>query len=314
MRKSSQAQRLFLPKMGFGSAPIGNLYREISDTSAVDTIHYALENGVTLLDTAPLYGLGLAEERLGLALADVPRARFTVSTKIGRLLNADRSAYVYDYSYDGIMRSLEGSLARLGLESVDILHIHEADPNTSQEDALTSAFPTMLKLREEGIIKAIGAGMNEWTVLEKMVRSGDFDFDYFLLAGRYTLLEQGAFDFLKLCENNDIGILAAGVYNSGILATGANAGAKYNYASVPPEILTHAKAIESICKKHNVPLHVAAMQFVAAHSAITSLVVGAESPTEIEANLEALDVSVPVDLWAELLQEGLIAEGVPVPD
>lgn len=312
MKHPQQILPLSLPRMGFGSAPIGNLYREVPEETAIDTVDSALENGVTLLDTAPLYGLGLAEERLGLALSGVPRSDYILSTKIGRILNKERTDYTYDYSYDGVMQSLEGSLARLKLDSVDILHIHEADPDTSQEAALTEAFPTMLKLREEGVIRAIGAGMNEWAVLEKLVRDG-FDFDCFLLAGRYTLLEQGALDFLNLCQEKSIAILAAGVYNSGILATGAKAGAKYNYASVLPDLLTHAKSIESICTQHNIPLNVAALQFVAAHPGITSLVIGAESPSEIQANLDALSVSIDSGLWSTLAAKNLISGGSPLP-
>ena len=302
------------PKVGFGSAPIGNLYREVPEEEALDAVHYALENGVTLLDTAPLYGLGLAEERLGLAVRGIERESYTIATKIGRVLNDDRSDYHYDYSYDGVMRSFEGSLTRLGVDSVEVLHIHEADPDTSQVAALTEAYPTLLKLREQGVIKAIGAGMNYWDALETMVRSGDFDFDVFLLAGRYTLLEQGALDFLDLCARNGIGIFAAGVYNSGILATGAKAEANYNYASVPPAVLAHAQEIQAICIKHNVPLNVAALQFVATHPAISSLVIGAESSSEIQANFDALEVLIPPALWTELVDSQLIDERAPLPD
>lgn len=311
MKRSHRLESVLLPQMGFGSAPISGLYRDIPEAVAVETVRFALEKGVTLLDTAPLYGLGLAEERIGVALSGIPRADFILSTKVGRVLHQDRSGFLFDYSYEGIMRSLEGSLARLKLDTVDILHIHDSDPSHPVEDALTQAFPTLLKLREEGVIKAIGAGMNEWEALDKLVRQG-YDFDLFLLAGRYTLLEQGALEFLNLCHEKSIGILAAGVYNTGILATGAKAGAKYNYASVLPEILTHAQAIETICTKYNIPLNVAALQFVAAHPAVNTLVIGAESPAEIRDNLSALDVAIPDAFWAELLDNSLLGSQVPV--
>lgn len=299
--------------MGMGTAPIGNLYRNVPVETAVETVQFALSSGITLFDTAPLYGLGMAEERLGIALQGVPRQDFTISTKIGRIPNQDRSDFTYDYSYDGVMRSLDGSLQRLGLDSVEILHIHEADPNTSQEEALAEAFPALLQLREQGVIQAIGAGMNEWSSLQKLVDRGDLDFDLFLLAGRYTLLEQGAFEFLNLCYAKNIAILAAGVYNSGILARGAREGAKYNYAAAPAHILSHAAAIASVCAAHNVPLAVAALQFVAAHPAVSSLVIGVESTAEVQANLDAQHASIPGELWKELQQFALIDRRAPVP-
>ena len=303
-----------VPKIGFGSAPIGDLYHEVLEESAIETIHFALENGVTLLDTAPLYGKGLAEERLGLALAGVPREHFMISTKAGFVIGDGEDQRSRDYSYDGIMRSLEGSLERLKLDSVEILHIHDFDPETpKREDALIEAFPTMLKLREQGVIKAIGAGMNEWEVPDLLVRSGDFDFDLFLIAGRYTLLEQGALEFYNLCQKNGIGILAAGVYNSGILATGAALGAKYNYQNAPPSVLKRAQSVQTVCDKYNIPLNVAALQFVAAHPAVSSLVIGAETPAEIESNFEALAASIPPELWAELVDTKLLDERAPLP-
>lgn len=298
-----------VPKMGFGSAPIGDLYHEVDETVAIETVHFALDHGVTLLDTAPLYGRGLAETRLGLALDGVARDRFMISTKVGFLIGDDDDENDRDYSYDGIMYSLEGSLARLKLDSVEILHIHDFDPATpNREDGLIEAFPTMLKLREQGVIKAIGAGMNEWEVPDKLIRSGDFDFDLFLIAGRYTLLEQGALDFFNLCQKKGIGIFAAGVYNTGILATGAEIGAKHNYQSVTPDVLSHAQSVQSICTKHNAPLNAAALQFVAAHPAVSSLVIGAETPGEIEGNLAAMQVPISAELWADLVSEQLIDE------
>ena len=309
--KTIDQNALAISSLGLGGAPYSGLYHPVPEATAVETIRYAIEHGVTLLDTAPLYGLGLSEERLGKALAGVPRDQFTISTKIGRVLLDDRSDYVYDYSYDGVMRSLEGSLARLGLDAVEIVHIHEADPNDSQRVALETAFPTLADLREQGVIKAIGAGMNAWEALEHFVHN--YEFDVFLLAGRYTLLEQGARGFLDLCHAKGIGILLAGVYNSGILATGPQAEAKYNYANAPRAILEKAQAIQAVCTRHDVPLNVAAVQFAQAHPAVTSLVIGAETAGEVAGNIAAMNASIPVALWAELRDEGLIEPAAPVP-
>jgi D-threo-aldose 1-dehydrogenase len=294
---------------GLGTAPLANLYNTVSDDDALATIQAAYHRGVRLFDTAPLYGLGVSEERVGRALREFPRASYVISTKIGRVLKADRSGYDFDYTRDGVLRSLEGSLARLGLDYIDILHIH--DPDNHQHEALETAFPTLAELRSQGVIKAIGAGMNQWQALEHFARNADFDL--FLLAGRYTLLEQSALAFLELCQTRGIGIFLGGVYNSGILATGPIAGAKYNYAAAPPAILEKAAAIQAICQRYDVPLNVTALHFARAHPAVTSLVVGATAPAEIDANLHALAASVPVALWQALHTAGLIEAAAPVP-
>ncbi|MBV7338138.1 aldo/keto reductase [Chloroflexi bacterium TSY] len=302
--KSLGRNPLQVPVMGLGGAPFANLYRPVSEQSAIETIQYAFEQGVRLFDTAPLYGLGLSEERLGKALAGIERDAYVIATKIGRVLNDDRSDYSYDYTYDGVMRSLDGSLERLGLDSVDILHIHEADPATSQREALETAYPAVEELRHQGVVKAIGAGMNEWQSLEYFVHHADFDL--FLLAGRYTLLEQTAEGFLDLCGEKGIGILLAGVYNSGILATGPMEDAKYNYQTAPDHLLHKARAIEKICQQYHVPLHVAALQFAASHPAVTSLVVGAETAAEVAANLAGLQTPVSNELWTHLRKDELL--------
>jgi D-threo-aldose 1-dehydrogenase len=300
---------LQVTSFGLGTAPLANLYNTVSDADAIATVQAAYQNGVRLFDTAPLYGLGKSEERVGKALRDLPRSSYVISTKIGRVLKEDRSGYVFDYTRDGVQRSLEGSLRRLGMDYVDILHVH--DPDNYQHEALETAFPTLAELRSQGVIKAIGAGMNQWQALEHFARNADFDL--FLLAGRYTLLEQTSLSFLKLCKEKGIGIFLGGVYNSGILATGPQPGAKYNYADAPEPILQKAQALQAVCSRYGVPLNVAALQFAGAHPAVTSLVVGAVSPAEVETNLRSLQTPIPTPLWQELRTQKLIEPAAPVP-
>jgi D-threo-aldose 1-dehydrogenase len=301
---------LQVTEFGLGTAPLANLYGTVSEAEAIATVQAAYQSGVRLFDTAPLYGLGVSEERVGKALSEFPRASYVISTKIGRILNEDRSGYVFDYSRDGVLRSVESSLGRLGVEYVDILHIH--DPDNHQHEALESAFPTLAELRRQGVIKAIGAGMNQWQALEHFARNADFD--VFLLAGRYTLLEQTSLDFLSLCQEKGIGIFLGGVYNSGILATGPIDGAKYQYREAPPEIMAKTAALKAVCDQFGVPLNVAALHFARAHPAVTSLVVGAISPAELQTNLHALERAVPPELWQELRNQGLIEAGAPLPE
>jgi D-threo-aldose 1-dehydrogenase len=295
-------------RMGFGSAPIGNS-QHVSAKQAIATIHYALEQGVNLFDTAPLYGAGRAEELLGAALSGVPRSEFVLSTKIGRLLDESTRTFTFDYSRDGVMRSLEGSLKRLKLDHVDLLLIH--DPDDYPEQALAQAYPTLDELRSQGVIRAVGSGMNQWQVLTRFAQEANFD--CFLLAGRYTLLEQTSLEFLELCRSRGIGIMLGGVYNSGILAMGAVPGATYNYAPAPPAIMERTAAIAAICAQHDVALNAAALQFAQAHPAVSSLVIGAISPDEIAANLAARQIALPTALWADLAAAGLIEDAAPLP-
>jgi D-threo-aldose 1-dehydrogenase len=300
---------LTVPIMGFGSAPVAGLYQPIADEPALETIRFAFSQGITLFDTAPLYGAGRAEELVGRGLAGIPRDRYLISTKVGRLLDPERGSLVFDFSRDGVLRSLEGSLQRLRTERVDILHIH--DPDNHQQQALEQAFPTLDELRRQGVVKAIGAGMNQWEALAHFAHFADFD--CFLLAGRYTLLEQNANDFLLRCRAKGIGILLGGVFNSGILATGAAPGAYHNYRPAAEAIIARTQAIEAICERHGVRLPVAALQFARAHPGVSSLVVGAASPQEITANLAALTTPIPAAFWAELRAEQLIDLAAPVP-
>lgn len=325
-----------LTRMGFGGAPLGNLYRKVEEADAQAALDAAWARGVRYFDTAPQYGLGRSEERFRPALQRFGRENLTLSTKIGRLLldcapdevtpeafvDVPQKRIVFDYSYDGVMRSYEASKARLGVERADILLIHDvcAFSQGSQEasDARVrelfdrGGYRALDELRRSGEIAAIGAGVNEWQVCEKLLRLADFD--GFLLAGRYTLLEQEALEsFLPLCEARDVGIILGGPYNSGILATGAVPGAKYNYAEAPPEILDRVRRIEAVCAAHDTPLIAAALQFVLGHPCVKTVVPGAVSAAEVEANADLLERPIPPGLWSDLRAEGLIRADAPLP-
>ena len=217
---------------------------------------------------------------------------------------------MFNFSYDGVMRSLEDSLERLGLDRVDILHIH--DPDRHFEEAMEGAYPALDKLRSEGTVQAVSAGMNQWEMLARFAREGDFD--CFLLAGRYSLLDQSSLDqLLPLCEEKHIGIMAGGTFNSGILAKGSTPGAKYNYSDAPPEILEKAKGLEEVAARHKVSLKAAASQFALAHPAITTIIPGTRQPDRVNENYEILEEEIPADFWAEIKAENLIHPDSPVP-
>ena len=319
--------------LGFGCAPLGDLYELLDDDVALSTIATAVEAGVTLFDVAPLYGRGLAEHRLGTVLKRLPRDSFVLSTKVGRRLTPAPGGpttktrargglsfdVVFDYSYDGTMRSIEQSLHRLALPSVDIALIHDVDVWTHGDameerfrEAMNGAYRALDELRRARVVKAIGIGVNESAMCARFARAGDID--AVLLAGRYTLLEQPALaDFLPLAVEKGIGVMLGGVLNSGILATGAVEGAKYNYRPAPPDVLDRVRRIEKVCAAHNVALPVAAMHFALGHPAVSSLVVGAVAPAEVTRNVAALQARVPPSLWTDLKHEGLLDERAPVP-
>jgi len=301
---------LQVPRFGLGTAPIGDMFEKLPDEQAIATIRYSLEQGINFFDTAPLYGAGLAERRLGEALVDVPRDSYILETKVGRLVQPDGKV-TFNYSRDEVLRSVEASLERLKLDHIDILLVHDADVDDKYEQALTESFPTLIELREQGVIKAVGAGMNQWQMEWEFARH--IDVNCFLLAGRYTLLEQTSLDFLAYCQQNDISVFLGGVYNSGILAVGPKPGAKYNYRDAPPEIMDKAARLQAVCERHGVPLNVAALNFSLAHPGVTSLIVGAVKPEEVAANVKALQTDIPAALWADLQAEGLLEEGVPTP-
>ena len=324
---------LEVPIMGFGGAPLGNMYKELSDEQAVAAVHAAYDTGSRFFDTAPFYGFGLSEHRIGDALRWLDRDSYVLSTKVGRLLEPKDPATldgglfkrilpfegVYDYSYDGVMRSLEASLQRLGTYRVDVLLIHDVDVWThgSEEarlerfrECMNGAYKAMVELREQGVIGAIGAGINEVKACEDFARAGDFD--TFLLAGRYSLLEQGALDsLLPLCEEKGISLIIGGPYNTGILATGAIEGAYYNYHPAPPEIMERVRRIEAVCAAHDVELASAALRFPLLHPRVASIIPGARSHEEIVANKAILEAEIPSDLWAELKHEGLLRADAP---
>jgi D-threo-aldose 1-dehydrogenase len=298
---------LRVPILGLGTAP---LHRS-EDSVAVATVERALAEGVNFFDTAPLYGNGRSERLLGTALKGVPRDSYIVSTKVGRLTVEGDGPLPFDYSRDAVLRSFESSLERLGIDRIDILLVH--DPDDHPEEALATAFPTLAELRSQGVIGAIGSGMNQWQMLAHFARN--FDIDCFLLAGRYTLLEQTALDeFLPLCEEKGISIFTGGVYNSGILALGPDhPAATYNYEPAPPAITDKARRIEAICARHGVSLQVAAANFPLGHPAITALLIGGESPAQFAETAAALRTPVPSALWRDLREAGLLRADAPVP-
>ncbi|HJZ49200.1 MAG TPA: aldo/keto reductase [Roseiflexaceae bacterium] len=299
---------LQVSRLGLGTAPLTGKNGSIPEAQSVETILAALAAGVTFIDTAPLYGAGRSEQRLSIALHGVARDSYVLSTKVGRLVLPDDQV-VFDFSRDGVLRSFEESLKRLKLDRVDILLVH--DPDDNEQRALEQAFPALAELRAQGMVGAIGAGMNQWQMEERFAEN--FDVDCFLLAGRYTLLEQTALEFLARCQERSIGIFLGGVFNSGILAMGARPGATYNYAEPPAAIVERVRRIEAICARYDVPLYRAAAQFALAHPAVTAVVLGAILPSEVRANRDALFTPIPSELWADLRREGLLREDAPTP-
>jgi D-threo-aldose 1-dehydrogenase len=321
--------------LGLGGAPLGDLYERIPEERAVATLEIAYQRGIRFFDTAPLYGHGLSEHRLGHVLRSKPRADLVVSTKVGRWLRPERGELVdrgqfagglnfqtvYDYSYDGTMRALEQSYHRLGMDRVDIALIHDVDIWThgSAEayerrfrEAMDGAYRALDELRRSGVVRAIGVGINEVAPCVRFAKEAAFD--CFLLAGRYTLLEQnGLNDLFPLAEQHGFSLLLGGPFNSGILATGATPGAKYNYKPAPPAIIKQVGRIEAVCKRHDVPLAAAAIQFPLGQPTIASIVPGAVSPFEVERNAAYVDMQIPRSLWDELKAEKLLAADAPVP-
>jgi D-threo-aldose 1-dehydrogenase len=319
--------------LGFGAAPLGDLYVQLDDGTAIATVERAFASGINLLDTSPLYGHGLSEHRCGAAIRRMPRKDIVVCTKVGRWMDpfhgrGNGSGYVggqphravVDYSYDGTMRSVEQSLLRLGTDRLDLLLIHDVDVWTHGIDAIEDrfreamegAYAALDRLRGEGVVAGVGIGVNEAEMCVRFAHAGSFD--VMLLAGRYTLLEQPALaHFLPLAEQQGMGVLLGGVFNSGILATGAVSGAKYNYRDAPPEILAKVARIESICDAHGVALPTAALHFALGNPAVASVVLGGQSPQEVERNVAALSSKVPAALWADLKAERLLGAEAPVP-
>ncbi len=334
--KSRSGEELAFTELGFGAAPLGNLYRPLTERDARATLDTAWTEGCRYYDTAPLYGLGLSETRLNSFLRAKPRDGYLLSTKVGRLLRvcppAERTRpnaffetpsrqEVFDYSRDGVLRSIEFSLERLGIDHIDIVYAHDVDvfthgsaaaADTRIREFMSGGYKALVELREQKTIKAIGAGINEWDIAERLAREGDFDL--FLLAGRYTLLEQEALtSFLPLCVEKQIGVVIGGPYNSGILATGAKPGAYYNYAPPPPNIVERVRNIEAVCKAHNVKLPAAALRFPLSHPAIVSVIPGGQKANEVRRNAEILQTKIPAGLWRDLKSMGLLRADAPTP-
>jgi D-threo-aldose 1-dehydrogenase len=320
--------------MGFGAAPIGNFLRPIPEAEAGAMVERAWEAGMRYFDTAPYYGHGLSELRLGHYLRWKPRDQFVISSKVGRVLKAARKETIdfkpwvdaaafkprFDYSYDGTMRSFEDSLQRLGLGYVDILFIHDADVFTHGAEmqklyfrqAMDGCYRALIELREQGLVKAIGVGVNNWDVMLDFMKAGDFD--TLLVAGRYTLLEQESLnELLPLCERRGTAIVIGGGFNGGILATGAVPGAKWNYAPAPAPIMEKVRRIEAVCARHKVPLAAAALQFLLAHPAVASHVPGTRNVAQMNQNLELVAFPIPTAFWQELKAEGLVRPDAPTP-
>ena len=332
-RKTLGRSKLKLSTLGFGGTGLGNMYVAMSERNVIDTLSAAYAAGMRYYDTAPLYGHGLSELRVGSGLRLFADPSVIVSSKVGwRLRPAfgkptgaglfrDINAFsrFNDYSYDGAMRSFEDSLNRLGTDRIDILMIHDVDRRNQAErypevfrEAMAGAYKAILSLREQGVVHAIGCGLNEWEACQAFAEAGDFD--CFLLAGRYTLLEQESLrSFLPLCEKRGIGIILGGPYNSGILASGAVKDAWFNYAPAPADVLEKVASIEKICASHNVPLKAAALQFPLRHACVASVIPGTSSAAELNENLRMLRIPVPAELWQELKTAGLMDAQAPTP-
>ncbi|MGJ8611735.1 MAG: aldo/keto reductase [Octadecabacter sp.] len=324
-----------LSKLGFGCAPLGNLYRKIEDSDAQATLDAAWDAGIRYFDTAPQYGLGRSEMRLADGLERFDDGTLSISTKAGRVLedcapedvtpesfvDVPQKRIVFDFTYDGIMRSYDDSIARLKTDRIDMLFLHDIDAgkngqefedNNLRELFSEGGYRALSELRDADKILAIGAGVNTWQICERLLREADFD--GFLLAGRYTLLEQDPLDtFLPLCIERDVGIILGGPYNSGILATGPIEGARYDYEPASETVLQRVRDLANVCAAHDTPLIAAALQFPLGHPAVKSVIPGASSPDEVRQNVEIFETPIPAALWSDLKSNGLIRQDAPTP-
>jgi D-threo-aldose 1-dehydrogenase len=322
MRTRATRRGLQLTELGLGAAQFGNLYRETTDEQAAGAVEAAWAAGIRYFDTAPHYGLGLSEQRLGPLLSGYPRGEYLVSSKVGRLLvdspeSADRQddegfavpadkRRAWDFSRDGILRSLESTLQRTGLDSLDIVYLH--DPDDHLEQALGEGIQTLVELRDQGVVRAVGAGMKQSEALAALIRAADVDL--VMLAGRYTLLEQGAADdLLPLALERGVGVVIAGVYNTGLLSSARPAaGAKYEYEDAPLELIARANAIADVCEQYDVTLPEAALAFPLRHPAVLSVVVGVRDAAQVASNVERYSKPIPEAMWAELHAEALLPD------
>lgn len=322
---------LKVTRFGLGGTTLGNLFSPVSEETAHEVVRRAWDQGIRYFDTAPVYGLGLSERRFGDMLRGNPRDEFVLTTKVGKLLRPIREKrrtdmhfacnmpfeVEFDYSFNAVMRSFEDSLQRLGMAQVDILLLHDLDSRHGSkwprmfQSAMDGGYRALEQLRSDGVIKAVGLGVNEWEVCESAMQYGDFD--CFLLAGRYTLLEQSALEsFLPKCVEKGISIILGGPFNSGILAGGAVSGSMYNYKHANPEIMERVSRIDAVCQSHRVPMAAAALQFPLFHPQVATVIPGCRSPEELMQNLEWMNHSIPDSLWSDLKNEGLIRNDAPV--
>jgi D-threo-aldose 1-dehydrogenase len=334
--KARNGTELKFSAIGLGMGPIGEIYELLDEKTTIATVEQAYQSGVRTFDTSPHYGNGLAESRLGAGLRRIPRDEIIVSTKIGRVMDPfakppERNKDVYspgfvggyahaphfDYSYDGTMRSVEQSLLRTGLSRIDVLLIHDcdvwthgADADRRFKEAMDGAYKALDKLRSDKTVAAIGFGINEADTCVRFARAGDFDVA--MMAGRYSLLIQnGMTEFLPLAMEKKMGVMLAGVFNSGILATGAVPGARFEYAAAPPDIMDRVRNIEAICTRHGTSIRRAALQFALAHPAVVSVVLGAVTPSEAQANAADADHKIPAALWTDLKAGGFLDASAP---
>jgi D-threo-aldose 1-dehydrogenase len=331
-RRQVGATDLQITAVGYGSAVLGNRFRPMAEEHCRKLVDHAWNNGVRLFDTAPMYGHGLAENRLGTALRTHPRAEYVLSTKVGRLLrpmpeiqpdemwcNIPPMGIAYDYSYDGAMRSIDDSLQRMLTDRIDIVFVHDCDryghganQPTVFEEAMNGAARALFKLRDQGVIGAVGVGVNEADVCVAAADRGGFD--SFLLAGRYTLLDHGSLDdLMPLAAAHGISVILGGVFNSGILASGVRAGAHHNYGPPHPDIKNRVRDLETICGHYEVPLAAVALQFCLAHPAVASVLIGASTIEQQTANFDATEIEIPTDLWADLRHHSVIRDDAPTP-
>ncbi len=325
----AKVTRLGLGGVGVSGMVLADgIYQGSSFDEALRIIRRAYELGIRHFDTAPLYGLGRSEVRFGEVLSTLPRDSFSLSTKVSRrMVPADPSdltphdddgipeyTYEFDFTAAGIRRTLESSLERLRLDSVDILYLHDSDAvDQHTDDHFAEGLEALVELREKGVVKAIGMGMNQWQVTARMVER--FDLDLILLAGRYTLLDQSALpEFMPLCVERGVRLSIGGPYNSGILASDLDQPVSFEYEVASPEIVEQARRIKAVCDRHQVALKAAALQFVTAHPAVATTIPGAASVAEVEDNARQLQEEIPAALWAELKAEELLPAAAPTPD
>lgn len=316
---------LMVTRLGVGGAALGGLFHDLSDDAATKTVKRALDLGINFFDTAPLYGAGKSESRLGHGLQGVQRDSYVLASKVGFALrphysggkeevffpfeNAPALRPAFDFSYDAVMRSLEGSLGRLGVDRIDILHLH--DPTEHFDAIMKGAYPALDRLRHEGVIRAVGIGTTEVDAVIRFVQAADLD--CLLLAGRYTLLDHEALaEALPLCLAKGVSVIIGGPYNSGILATGAVDGATYNYVPAGPEVLNRVRQIEVTCRAYSLPLQAAALQFPLGHPAVAAIIPGARSATEVEQNFRFVSHPIPAEFWGDLRRQGLLPAEAPV--